>query len=306
MINIKELVKALKQVSDEKGLAPEKVLGAVEDSIAAAYKKEYRERGEIVRCKLNTKTGELEFSKVMTVVDETTVRFVEEGSEEDLQDKDKKGQRESRYRNVEPDNGEPKLPRFNPERHMLLSDAKKEKKGVELGEELAFPLEVHDDFGRIAAQTAKQVVLQKLRESERDSILAEWRDKADQIVSGVVQRFERGHVYIDMPALEALYHAAYYLVCFITPLRQDRVALGLAQLLEHNLFCSLCCNAAEVVMHFKRESQLLAKFNSFLLFFCVRKKHVPLGIKARKFWLAVVWLDVSISRFTLPLLVFIL
>jgi len=91
-----------------------------------------------------------------------------------------------------------KLPRFNPERHIALEEAKKTKKGAVLDEELTFPLETHEDFGRIAAQTAKQVILQKLRESERDSILNEWRDKEGTIVSGVVQRFERGNVYIDL------------------------------------------------------------------------------------------------------------
>jgi N utilization substance protein A len=67
-----------------------------------------------------------------------------------------------------------------------------------VGDDLVFPLEAHDDFGRIAAQTAKQVVLQKLRESERDSILNEWKGKEGTIVSGLVQRFERGNVYIDL------------------------------------------------------------------------------------------------------------
>ena len=57
---------------------------------------------------------------------------------------------------------EQKLPRFNPERHITFDEAKKIKKDVELGEEMMFPLETHEDFGRIAAQTAKQVILQKL------------------------------------------------------------------------------------------------------------------------------------------------
>jgi N utilization substance protein A len=79
-----------------------------------------------------------------------------------------------------------------------LDEAKKIKKDVELGEEMLFPLETHEDFGRIAAQTAKQVILQKLRESERDSILNEWRGREGQIVSGVIQRFERGNIFVDL------------------------------------------------------------------------------------------------------------
>jgi N utilization substance protein A len=196
MLNIKELSKALKQVAEEKGLDPEKVLEVIESSIAAAYKKEYGERGEVVKCKMDQKTGELNFWQSKTVVDETTVRFVEEEEEapaaEGAATEDKKGKEV-----VIEEDGE-KLPRFNPERHITMEEAKKTKKSVELGEEMLFPLETHEDFGRIAAQTAKQVILQKLRESERDSILNEWRGREGQIVSGVIQRFERGNIFVDL------------------------------------------------------------------------------------------------------------
>jgi N utilization substance protein A len=192
MLNIKELTKALKQVADEKGLDPDKVLDVIESSIAAAYKKEYGERGEVVRCKLDQKTGELIFSKIKTVVDDSTVRFVEE--EEEVQD----GEEKKEIVVEEDENDEQKLPRFNPERHITLEEAQKIKKDVQLDDEVAFTLETHEDFGRIAAQTAKQVILQKLRESERDSILNEWRGREGQIVSGVVQRFERGNIFIDL------------------------------------------------------------------------------------------------------------
>jgi N utilization substance protein A len=192
MLNIKELTKALKQVADEKGLDPDKVLDVIESSIAAAYKKEYGERGEVVRCRLDQKTGELLFSKIKTVVDESTVRFVEE--EEEVQE----GEEKKEVVIEDDDSDGEKLPRFNPERHITLDEAKKIKKDIQLGDEVAFALESHEDFGRIAAQTAKQVILQKLRESERDSILNEWRGREGQIVSGVVQRFERGNIFIDL------------------------------------------------------------------------------------------------------------
>ncbi len=204
MLNVKELSRALKQVAEEKGLQPEKVLEAIESSIAAAYKKEYGERGEIVKAKLDLKTGELYFSRIKTVVDETTVRFVEEGAEEEggAQEKSRRPDAPS---GAKTPTGTPTtsenvsvLPRYNPERHILLAEARETKPDVQLGEELAFPLESREEFGRIAAQTAKQVILQKLRESERDSILSEWHDKEGQITSGIVQRFERGHVYVDL------------------------------------------------------------------------------------------------------------
>ncbi len=198
MLNIKELTKALKQVAEEKGLQPEKVIEVIESSIAAAYKKEYGERGEVVKCEMDQKTGELKFWQVKTVVDETTVRFVEEG-EEEIEEKEERHKRGSNNKDeILDENGEPRLPRFNPERHIIFDEAKKIKKDAMLDEELVFPLETHEDFGRIAAQTAKQVILQKLRESERESILAEWRGKEEQIVSGIVQRFERGNIFVDL------------------------------------------------------------------------------------------------------------
>jgi N utilization substance protein A len=197
MLNIKELSKALKQVAEEKGLEPEKILEVIESSIAAAYKREYGERGDIVRCKLDEKTGELKFWQVKTVVDETTVRFVEE---EEGAEQNEAENRAGKKFVPEPaaEDDEEKLPRFNPERHITLEDAKKIKPNAVLDDEITFPLESHDDFGRIAAQTAKQVILQKLRESERDSILNEWRGKEGQIASGIVQRFERGNVFVDL------------------------------------------------------------------------------------------------------------
>jgi N utilization substance protein A len=198
MLNIKELTKALKQVADEKGLDPDKVLDVIESSIAAAYKREYAGRGDVVKCKMDQKTGELNFWQIKTVVDETTVRFVEE-EEDNSAAEGAVGKDENKKKDeVIIEDDEEKLPRFNPERHITLAEAKKIKKNVELGEELEFPLETHEDFGRIAAQTAKQVILQKLRESERDSILNEWRGREGQIVSGVIQRFERGNIFVDL------------------------------------------------------------------------------------------------------------
>lgn len=188
MLNIKDILKAAKQVAEEKGLEADKVIDAIESSLAAAYKREYGERGEVVRAKMDVKTGELLFWKIKTVVDESTVRIVEEGEEETAEKPD------ARIEETE----EGKLPRYNPERHIMIEEAKTIKPDAALGEELVFPLETKEDFGRIAAQIAKQTVLQRLREAERESILNEWRGKEGTIVSGIVQRFERGHVYIDL------------------------------------------------------------------------------------------------------------
>lgn len=75
--------------------------------------------------------------------------------------------------------------------------SKKIKKGVALNEEIIFPLESKEDYGRIATQTAKQVIVQKIREAERASIIDEYGTKEGEIIGGVVQKVERGNIYID-------------------------------------------------------------------------------------------------------------
>ena len=181
-MDFKSLNWAIKQIAEEKGIEPDKVFEAVESAIAAAYKKEYCKRGEIVHVKMNPKTGGLNFWKTKIVVDETTVRMEEEEEAVSSKETDE----------------EEKMPRYNPDRHILINEAKEIKPDAELDEELIFPLEEHDDFGRIAAQTAKQVIIQKLREEERMSVQREFQGKEGQIISGVVQRIERGNVFVDL------------------------------------------------------------------------------------------------------------
>lgn len=186
MFDLKNLNRAIQQIAEEKNIDVKKVMEAVEESIAAAYKREYEKKGEIVKADFNAKTGDVKFWQVKTIVDETTVDMSEPKEAEEAEP-------------VQPaEEGEDKLLRFNPARHILLEEAKKIKEDAQLGEEMTFPLEPYEEFGRIAAQTAKQVILQKLREAERDAVLKEFRDKEGEIVSGIIQRFDRGNVYIDL------------------------------------------------------------------------------------------------------------
>ncbi len=191
MLDIKALKTALEQLEQEKKIAHEKVVDAVEKSLAAAYQKEYGKRGQIVRCQINFETGETNFEQVKIVVDESTVRMPVEGEDENTPD-------------PVVEEGVELLPRYNEERHILLSTAKLLKKNAELGEEIVFPLDNQDDFGRIAAQTAKQVIVQKLREAERESIVGEYKDKENTIVSGIVQRVERGTIFVDLGRTTAI------------------------------------------------------------------------------------------------------
>lgn len=182
MIDLKILRRAIEQVAEEKNIDPTKVLEAIESAIAAAYKKEYERKSEFVKVKFDLKSGTLRFSQAKVVVDPTTVRMPsEEGGEE--------GEREET---------EERLLRYNPDRHIFLEEARAVKPDAALGDEIEFPLEPHEEFGRIAAQTAKQVILQRLREAERESVMKEFQNKEGEIVSGVVQRFERGNVLVDL------------------------------------------------------------------------------------------------------------
>ena len=88
--------------------------------------------------------------------------------------------------------------RFNPERHMMLDEAQKINPEAKPGDELVFPFESKEDYGRIAAQTAKQVIMQRLREAERESIFSEFAGKQGQIISGLVQRIEGKNVFLDL------------------------------------------------------------------------------------------------------------
>ncbi|PIR88923.1 MAG: transcription termination/antitermination protein NusA [Candidatus Harrisonbacteria bacterium CG10_big_fil_rev_8_21_14_0_10_40_38] len=185
MMDLKNIRRAVEQIADEKGIDSSTIIEAIETSIAAAYKKEYEKRGEVIKAQIDMKTGALKFWQVKTVVDDTTVRIVSKEDEETEASPEQESEGEF-------------LPRYNPDRHILLDETREIKKDAELGEELTFPLETHETFGRIAAQTAKQVVLQKLREAERESIMRDFKGKEGDIVSGVIQRFERGNIYVDL------------------------------------------------------------------------------------------------------------
>jgi len=158
MLDLKSLNYAIRQISEEKALPEEQILSAVESAIAAAYKKEYCGKGEIVHAKIDTESGQFTFWKTKTVVDESTVRIVDE--EEELAAAEAAAEKGAAV--AEPVDEEELLPRYNPDRHIMIEEAREIKKDAELGDELSFSLEEKQDFGRIAAQTAKQVILQKM------------------------------------------------------------------------------------------------------------------------------------------------
>lgn len=186
-----EFGSAVMQIAEEKGISKERVLEVVEAALSAAYKKDYGKKGQVIKAVFDEVKKEANFFLVKEAVDETTREFIEETEVSETGDV-------SEERKEEINNDEDRLPRFNVERDILLSEAKKLKKGIALGETIELPLESHDQFGRVAAQTAKQVIIQRIREAERESMFIEYKEKEGQVVNGVVQRVEGRNVFVDL------------------------------------------------------------------------------------------------------------
>ena len=180
MLDLKTMKSALEQLEQERKIPREKIIDAIEQALAAAYKKDYGKKGQIVRASIDIETGEMHFYQVKIVVDESLVRMPtgDEEEEEEIAEDDNRV-------------------RYNEEHHIMIADAKMIKSDAQLEEEIIFPLENKEDYGRIAAQTAKQVIIQKIREAERSAIVDEYGSKEGEIINGVVQKAERGIVYID-------------------------------------------------------------------------------------------------------------
>lgn len=205
-MDLKTLSLIIAQLAEEKGISQDEVLKIAETALAAAYKKEYGKRGQIIRAKFNPETGEVSFWQVKIVVDQSMLK-VEEGEEAQPSEKEGEGktiphtEQEQEEEEMPQDEQEELLEkkvRFNPEKHIMFEEAKNIKSDVEVGEEIIFLLETKFDFGRIAAQTAKQVIIQRVREAEKEAVFSEYKEKEGEVLSGIVQRVERRSVYVDV------------------------------------------------------------------------------------------------------------
>lgn len=152
---MKEFITALNTIVAEKGIDKGIVIEAMEQALAAAYKK----KGGPARCTVNPDTGEIKLMSVKTVVDDD--EFYDEKSQ------------------------------------IALSDAKKIVDDIEIGETIENPVEM-TDFGRVAAGTAKQVVVQRIKEAEKELIANEFGDKKDELVIGTLAREDAKTYYVDL------------------------------------------------------------------------------------------------------------
>lgn len=207
MFDVKQFSSAIRQIVEEKGISESSVIETIEAAIAAAYKRDYGKRGQIVRAKLNTETGALDITQVHYVVEGHDEEGYVTGvlpaklMEERNDPQDMEGHRRMRS-DVAPEEatleGDQMRLKFNPEKHITLEEGLKLKSDAQVGDEIITKLEPKTEFGRIAAQTAKQVIIQRLREAERDAVLAEFKGREGQLISGVVQRREGSLVFIDL------------------------------------------------------------------------------------------------------------
>ena len=204
MLDLKTLHSALTELEETRGIDRNKLIEAIEMALAAAYKKDYGKRGQIIRAKLDLGSGGMEFSQVKIVVSPEMLK--DESDKDDLASapttEPARGARGG-HGDAEPLSGaalmaaEEKI-RWNDDHHILLQDARLIRADAQIGDEIVFPLELKDDFGRIAAQTAKQVIIQKVREAEKEATLEEYADREGDIVTGRVQHVDRGNVYVEL------------------------------------------------------------------------------------------------------------
>ena len=159
------LMQTIEALAKEKGIEPDVVIAAMEEAVLTASRKYYK-AGEELKAKLNTETGQIELFAVKTIVDEVTNPATEISLAEALE--------------------------------MYGADA-----GVEVGYQIEFPKST-EMLGRIAAQTAKQVIFQKVREAERENVYEEFNQRVGEVVTGLVKRFEQGDMIVEIGRIEAI------------------------------------------------------------------------------------------------------
>jgi len=156
----KELLLVVDAVAAEKGVPESVIFEAIEAALASAAKKRYAEQDVLVRVAIDSKDGSYEtFRRWEVVADDVVME--------------------------------------SPDRQVRLMDALDESEDAEVGDYIEEQIE-NPDFGRIAAQAAKQVIVQRVREAERAQVVDAWKDRVGELITGVVKRVERGNIYVDL------------------------------------------------------------------------------------------------------------
>ena len=190
------IASAIKLISDEKGIPQEEVVTALEAALAAAYRKDFGEKNQNIKVEFDIKTGVIHVFDVKTVVED-----IEEDELAEIVDEEG-----APTVSGEVTDGEDEKKRFNPKTEIMISQARNDHPDSELGQEIKTELRAPDlnEFGRMAAQTAKQVLIQKDREAERNILFSHFKDKEDAIMIGIVQRREEHRVLVDLGKVTAI------------------------------------------------------------------------------------------------------
>lgn len=171
----KEFIKAVKNITEEKGISEDIVFDAMEQALITAYKKNFKSKTN-VKVDINRKTGDIKVYTYYVVVDE----YIDG---EEYIDEDGNTQ----YKEAE----------INEDAQVLLEDIKEKYPDAKVGDLIQEEVTPHD-FGRIAASTAKQVLTQKVREAEKNSIIEEFSDKQDEILVGILAMEDSKNYYVDL------------------------------------------------------------------------------------------------------------
>jgi N utilization substance protein A len=209
-----ELSSAIRAVCEEKGLSYEAVVETIELSLAAAYRKDFGQKNQNIKVIFNPETGASEIMDIKMVVGNLPEDYFDEEGKVAEKYRPKReeifitapidgglrtpGQLPAEEILSASFEGEEDLIKFNPKTEIQLNDALLIKKDAQMGEEIVTVLEAPKEYGRMAAQTAKQVIIQKLREAEREMVLTEFKDKEKEVVTGIVQRREGRNVLVDL------------------------------------------------------------------------------------------------------------
>ena len=170
-----ELIKALNVLVEEKNISPDVVFEALQLALQTAYKKNFNSKTN-VRVDINRETGDIKVYSYYVVVPEIKEAEIVEDEEGNIT-------------RIEPE--------INRDAQILLEDAQKKVPNIKVGETIEEEV-TPKDFGRVAAGTAKQVVMQKIREAEKNSVIEEFSDKQDELMIGMVAMEDQNNYYIDL------------------------------------------------------------------------------------------------------------
>lgn len=202
-----EIQKAIKQICDEKNISEDSVIETIESALAVAYRKDFGEKNQNIKVEFSPETAQSRVFDVKTVVEDISEEELEALKEKFKEEKEKEEKTEAKKqppvktkagKETEDEETEDKKKLYNPKTDIMISEAKKIKKDVGIGDEMRTELFPPEAYGRMAAQTAKQVIIQKLREAERDVVYNDYKGREGEIISGVVQRVEGRVVLIDI------------------------------------------------------------------------------------------------------------